>query len=209
MSEETKKKSEEQEAETEIPVTDGDQEENLTPEGEELPEEETKTPSEEAAPEDKKEEKKTSFFGKKKKDKSEQKVEELTDRLKRTMAEFDNFRKRTEKEKSSMYIIGAKEIVEKILPVVDNFERGLAQAQEGDAFADGMKMIYKQLTTTLDELGVKPIEAVGKEFNPDFHNAVMHVEDEEVGENIVVEEFQKGYTYKDFVVRHSMVKVAN
>ena len=125
------------------------------------------------------------------------------------MAEFDNFRKRTEKEKSSMYIIGAKDIVEKMLPVVDNFERGLAQAQEGDAFADGMKMIYKQLTTTLDELGVKPIEAVGKEFNPDFHNAVMHVEDEEVGENIVVEEFQKGYTYKDFVVRHSMVKVAN
>ena len=212
VSEETKKKSEEQEAENEIPVTDGDQaEENLTPEGEELPEEEKKTPGEdEAASVDKKEEKnKTSFFGKKKKDKSEQKVEELTDRLKRTMAEFDNFRKRTEKEKSSMYIIGAKEIVEKILPVVDNFERGLAQAQEGDAFADGMKMIYKQLTTTLDDLGVKPIEAVGKEFNPDFHNAVMHVEDEEVGENIVVEEFQKGYTYKDFVVRHSMVKVAN
>lgn len=209
MSEETKKTSEEQEAEKEIPVTDGDQEEeNLTPEGEDLPEEENNTPGEEAASEDKKEEKsKTSFFGKKKKDKSEQKVEELTDRLKRTMAEFDNFRKRTEKEKSSMYIIGAKEIVEKILPVVDNFERGLAQAQ--DAFADGMKMIYKQLTTTLDELGVKPIEAVGKEFNPDFHNAVMHVEDEEVGENIVVEEFQKGYTYKDFVVRHSMVKVAN
>ena len=211
MSEETKKTSEEQEAEKEIPVTDGDQEEeNLTPEGEDLPEEENNTPGEEAASEDKKEEKsKTSFFGKKKKDKSEQKVEELTDRLKRTMAEFDNFRKRTEKEKSSMYIIGAKEIVEKILPVVDNFERGLEQAQEGDAFADGMKMIYKQLTTTLDELGVKPIEAVGKEFNPDFHNAVMHVEDEEVGENIVVEEFQKGYTYKDFVVRHSMVKVAN
>ena len=211
MSEETKKTSEEQEAEKEIPVTDGDQEEeNLTPEGEDLPEEENNTPGEEAASEDKKEEKsKTSFFGKKKKDKSEQKVEELTDRLKRTMAEFDNFRKRTEKEKSSMYIIGAKEIVEKILPVVDNFERGLAQAQECDAFADGMKMIYKQLTTTLDELGVKPIEAVGKEFNPDFHNAVMHVEDEEVGENIVVEEFQKGYTYKDFVVRHSMVKVAN
>ena len=211
MSEETKKTSEEQEAEKEIPVTDGDQEEeNLTPEGEDLPEEENNTPGEEAASEDKKEEKsKTSFFGKKKKDKSEQKVEELTDRLKRTMAEFDNFRKRTEKEKSSMYIIGAKEIVEKILPVVDNFERGLVQAQEGDAFADGMKMIYKQLTTTLDELGVKPIEAVGKEFNPDFHNAVMHVEDEEVGENIVVEEFQKGYTYKDFVVRHSMVKVAN
>ena len=173
-------------------------------------EEENNTPGEEAASEDKKEEKsKTSFFGKKKKDKSEQKVEELTDRLKRTMAEFDNFRKRTEKEKSSMYIIGAKEIVEKILPVVDNFERGLAQAQEGDAFADGMKMIYKQLTTTLDELGVKPIEAVGKEFNPDFHNAVMHVEDEQYGENVVAEELQKGYMYRDSVVRHSMVKVAN
>ena len=211
MSEETKKTSEEQEAENEIPVTDGDQEEkNLTPEGEDLPEEENNTPGEEAAPQDKKEEKsKTSFFGKKKKDKSEQKVEELTDRLKRTMAEFDNFRKRTEKEKSSMYIIGAKEIVEKILPVVDNFERGLTQAPEGDPFADGMQKIYKQFTTTMEGMGVEPIEAVGKEFNPDFHNAVMHVEDEEVGENIVVEEFQKGYTYKDFVVRHSMVKVAN
>lgn len=211
MSEETKKTSEEQEAEKEIPVTDGDQEEeNLTPEGEDLPEEENNTPGEEAASEDKKEEKsKTSFFGKKKKDKSEQKVEELTDRLKRTMAEFDNFRKRTEKEKSSMYIIGAKEIVEKILPVVDNFERGLAQASEDDPFAEGMKMIYKQMMTAFDEMGVKPIEAVGKEFDPNLHNAVMHVEDESVGENIVVEEFQKGYTYKDFVVRHSMVKVAN
>lgn len=211
MSEETKKTSEEQEAEKEIPVTDGDQEEeNLTPEGEDLPEEENNTPGEEAASEDKKEEKsKTSFFGKKKKDKSEQKVEELTDRLKRTMAEFDNFRKRTEKEKSSMYIIGAKEIVEKILPVVDNFERGLAQAPEDDPFAEGMKMIYKQMMTAFDEMGVKPIETVGKEFDPNLHNAVMHVEDESVGENIVVEEFQKGYTYKDFVVRHSMVKVAN
>ena len=211
MSEETKKTSEEQEAEKEIPVTDGDQEEeNLTPEGEDLPEEENNTPGEEAASEDKKEEKsKTSFFGKKKKDKSEQKVEELTDRLKRTMAEFDNFRKRTEKEKSSMYIIGAKDIVEKILPVVDNFERGLAQAPEGDPFADGMQKIYKQLITTMEGMGVEPIEAVGKEFNPDFHNAVMHVEDESVGENIIVEELQKGYTYKGFVVRHSMVKVAN
>lgn len=154
---------------------------------------------------------KTSFFGKKKKekDKKDQQIEELTDRLKRNMAEFDNFRKRTEKEKASMYIIGAKEIVEKMLPVVDNFERGLAQAPEGDAFADGMRMIYKQMMTTFDELGVKPIDAVGKEFNPNFHNAVMHVDDESVGENIVVEELQKGYTYKDFVVRHSMVKVAN
>lgn len=152
---------------------------------------------------------KTSFFGKKKKDKKDQQIEELTDRLKRSMAEFDNFRKRTEKEKSSMYIIGAKEIIENMLPVVDNFERGLAQAVEGDAFAEGMKMIYKQLMTTLEGLGVEAIEAVGKEFDPDFHNAVMHVEDEEAGENMVVEELQKGYTYKGFVVRHSMVKVAN
>lgn len=152
---------------------------------------------------------KTSFFGKKKKDKKDQQIEELTDRLKRSMAEFDNFRKRTEKEKSGMYIVGAKEIIENMLPVVDNFERGLAQAPEGDAFAEGMQMIYKQLMTTLEGLGVEVIEAVGKEFDPDFHNAVMHVEDEEAGENIVVEEFQKGYLYKDHVVRHSMVKVAN
>ena len=214
MSEETKKTSEEQEAEKEIPVTDGDQEEeNLTPEGEDLPEEENNTPGEEAASEDKKEEKsKTSFFGKEKKDKSEQKVEELTDRLKRTMAEFDNFRKRTEKEKASMYVIGARDIVEKILPVVDNFERGLATVPEDEKdapFVDGMNKVYRQLLTELENLGVKPIEAVGQEFNPDFHNAVMHVEDEEAGENIITEEFQKGYMYHDCVVRHSMVKVAN
>ena len=159
---------------------------------------------------DKETKSKTSFFGKKKKDnKLEQQVEDLTDRLKRSMAEFDNFRKRTEKEKSSMYIIGAKEIIEKILPVVDNFERGLAQAPENDPFAEGMEKIYKQLTSTLEGLGVEPIEAVGKEFNPDVHNAVMHVEDESVEDNMVVEELQKGYTYKGFVVRHSMVKVAN
>ena len=214
MSEETKKTSEEQEAENEIPVTDGDQEEeNLTPEGEDLPEEENNTPGEEAASEDKKEEKsKTSFFGKKKKDKSEQKVEELTDRLKRTMAEFDNFRKRTEKEKAAMFEVGAKSVIEKMLPVIDNFERGLAAVPEDkkeDAFVVGMDKIYKQFLTTLEEAGVKPIEAVGQEFDPNFHNAVMHVEDEELGENIVAEELQKGYMYRDAVVRHSMVKVAN
>lgn len=153
------------------------------------------------------------FFGKKKekKDKKDEKIEELTDQVKRQMAEFDNYRKRTEKEKASMYIVGAKEVVEKILPVVDNFERGLAMAKDNseDPFAMGMEKIYKQLMTTLTELGVAPIEAVGAEFDPNFHNAVMHVEDESVGENIVVEEFQKGYLYKEFVVRHSMVKVAN
>ena len=157
-------------------------------------------------------EKKKFFAKKEKKDKKDEKIEKLTDRLTRQMAEFDNFRKRSEKEKSQMYEIGAKDIIEKILPVVDNFERGLdsiPEEEKGSPFAEGMEKIYKQLMTTLDSLGVKPIKAVGQEFNPDFHNAVMHVEDEEAGENIVVEEFQKGYTYKDFVVRHSMVKVAN
>ena len=178
---------------------------------EETQQEQPETAGEEAS-EDSKEGKDRKFFGKKKdkKDKKDEKIEELTDQVKRHMAEFDNYRKRTEKEKASMYIIGAKDIVEKILPVVDNFERGLATAAGSeDPFVQGMEKIYKQLLTTLDEVGVKPIEAVGKEFNPDFHNAVMHVEDEEARENIIVEEFQKGYLYKDFVVRHSMVKVAN
>ena len=152
------------------------------------------------------------FKRKPKKDKKDEQIEELKDKLTRQMAEFDNFRKRTEKEKSAMYEIGAKDIIEKILPVVDNFERGLGavtEEQKEDSFVAGMEMIYKQIMTTLDSVGVKAIEAVGNEFDPDFHNAVMHVEDEEVGENIVVEEFQKGYTYRDTVVRHSMVKVAN
>ena len=152
------------------------------------------------------------FKRKPKKDKKDEQIEELKDKLTRQMAEFDNFRKRTEKEKSAMYEIGAKDIIEKILPVVDNFERGLGavtEEQKEDSFVSGMEMIYKQIMTTLDSVGVKAIEAVGNEFDPDFHNAVMHVEDEEVGENIVVEEFQKGYTYRDTVVRHSMVKVAN
>ena len=156
---------------------------------------------------------KKKFFGKKnKKDKKDEKIDELTDRLTRQMAEFDNFRKRTEKEKSQMYEIGAKDIIEKILPIVDSFERGLASMPEDEKatpFAEGMEKIYKQLMTTLEGIGVKPIEAVGQEFNPDFHNAVMHVEDEELGENIIAEEFQKGYMYRDSVVRHSMVKVAN
>ena len=155
---------------------------------------------------------KKGFFGKKKKDKKDEKIEELTDMVKRQMAEFDNFRKRTEKEKASMYEIGARDIVEKILPIVDSFERGLAAVPEDEKdspFADGMEKIYRQLMTAFEQMGVKAIEAVGQEFDPDFHNAVMHVEDEEAGENIVVEEFQKGYTYKDHVIRHSMVKVAN
>ena len=149
---------------------------------------------------------------KKKKDKMEEKIEELEDRVKRQMAEFDNFRKRTEKEKSHMYEVGARDVIEKILPVVDNFERGLASVpedQKENPVIVGMDKIYNQLMTTLTDLGVEPIEAVGEEFDPNYHNAVMHVEAEEVGENVVAEDFQKGYMYKDTVIRHSMVKVAN
>ena len=149
---------------------------------------------------------------KKKKDKMEEKIEELEDRVKRQMAEFDNFRKRTEKEKSHMYEVGARDVIEKILPVVDNFERGLASVpedQKENPVIVGMDKIYNQLMTTLTDLGVEPIEAVGEEFDPNYHNAVMHVEDEELGENVVAEEFLKGYMYKDTVIRHSMVKVAN
>lgn len=156
---------------------------------------------------------KSGFFKKKeKKDKKDEKIEELTDRVKRQMAEFDNFRKRTEREKSQMFETGAKSIIEKILPVIDNFERGLAtvpEEEKGSPFVEGMDKIYKQMLSMLAEAGVEPIEAEGKEFDPNLHNAVMHVDDENFGENLVVEEFQKGYKYRDSVVRHSMVKVAN
>ena len=154
---------------------------------------------------------KKSFF-KKKKDKKDEQIEELNDRLKRNMAEFDNFRKRTEKEKAAMFEIGAKSVIEKILPVVDNFERGFATVPEEEKeapFVQGMDKTYKQLMKMFEDMEVVPIEAVGKEFDPALHNAVMHVDDEEQGDNIVVEEFQKGYTYRGNVVRFSMVKVAN
>ncbi len=182
---------------------------------EEVEEQESKEETEASdtsSEESQKEPEKKGFFGKKKKDKKDEKIEELTDMVKRQMAEFDNYRKRTEKEKSSMYEIGAREVIEKILPIVDNFERGLAAVPEEEKetpFVDGMNKIYRQLLSVFEGMGVKTIESVGQEFNPDYHNAVMHVEDEEAGENIVVEEFQKGYTYKDTVIRHSMVKVAN
>ena len=170
---------------------------------------EEKEEKEETAQEEKKDKK---FWKKEKKDKNAELVEELTDKVKRQMAEFENFRKRSEKEKAGMFEMGAKSVIEQILPVIDNFERGLAAVPEeskADPFVEGMEKIYRQFMDTMDKLNVKPIEAVGTEFNPDFHNAVMHVEDEEAGENVVVEEFQKGYLYKDQVVRHSMVKVAN
>ena len=205
--EEAKAKAAKEQAEAEETATEDAQ--GAETEAKEATEEATETEGDsEAASEGKKK-----FFGKKeKKDKKDEKIEELTDRVTRQMAEFDNFRKRTEKEKSQMYEVGAKDIIEKILPVVDNFERGLDAVKEEDKedpFVQGMEKVYKHLLTTLEGIEVKPIEAVGQPFDPNFHNAVMHVEDETVGENIVVEEFQKGYMYKDSVVRHSMVKVAN
>ena len=184
--------------------------------------EEAKADSQEAAqPEEKAEEAKEAKSKKKKKSaaaleielkKSEEKAAEMTDKYQRLMAEFENARKRNAKEQSHMYDVGAKEVLTKLLPVVDNFERGLDSLSEEEkegAFAQGFIKIYQQLITTLEEIGVKPMDAVGKEFNPDFHNAVMHEENEEMGENLVSEEFQKGYMYKDVVLRHSMVKVVN
>ncbi len=139
-------------------------------------------------------------------------IADLQDRVKRQMAEFDNFRKRTDKEKSAMFEMGASDVIKKLLPVIDNFERGFKSITDDEKetpFAKGMDMVYKQTMKMLEDLDVKPIEAVGLEFNPDFHNAVMHVEDDSVGESIIIEEFEKGYTYRDTVIRHSMVKVAN
>lgn len=161
---------------------------------------------------DQKEKKRHFIKTEKKEDKLKEQLNELNDKVVRQMAEFDNYRKRTEKEKQAMFETGAKSVIEKLLPVVDNFERGLAALEEGverTPFEEGVLMTYKQLMTELEKLEVKPLDAVGKEFDPNIHNAVMHVDDESLGENIVVEELQKGYTYRDSVVRHSMVKVAN
>ncbi|MGI6094931.1 MAG: nucleotide exchange factor GrpE [Lachnospiraceae bacterium] len=206
VAEEKNKKPEDVTEETCEEVT-----EEAAEETEEIEEEELQDTVEETEETEEDTKEKKGFF-KKKKDKKDEMIEELTDRVKRQMAEFENYRKRTEKEKTTMYEYGAKDVVEKILPVVDNFERGLAGVSEeerNDPFVEGMDKIYKQMLTVLEDMGVKPIEAVGQEFDPNFHNAVMHVEDEEAGENIIVEEFQKGYMYKESVVRHSMVKVAN
>ena len=172
-------------------------------------------PAEEAGAETAAEEKEESAeTGKKaaKKDPKDQKIEELEDRLKRNLAEFDNFRKRTEKEKSAMFDMGAKTILEKLLPVIDNFERAFStvpEDPEAAQYAKGMEMIYRQLLKNLEDAGATPIDCKGKPFDPNYHNAVMHVEDESLGENVIVEEFQKGYMYKDSVLRYSMVKVAN
>ena len=180
-----------------------------TSETEETVEENTEEVIEEENDEEKP--KKEGFF-KKKKDKKDEQIEELNDRVKRQMAEFDNFRKRSEKEKSMMFDMGAKNVIEKILPVVDNFERGFTTVEESDkddAFVQGMQQVYKQLMTELEAIGVTPIEAVGQEFNPDFHNAVMQVESEEFESGVVAQELQKGYMYRESVVRYSMVAVVS
>ena len=173
-------------------------------------EEQTASGTEEDEKEGRPDKKAKRKFRDKKQDALKEKVEELEDRVKRQMAEFENFRKRTEKEKTAMFETGAKSVIEKILPVVDNFERGLAAIpgeDKGSPFAEGMEMIYKQLITELEKMDVKPIPAVGEEFNPDFHNAVMQVESGEYESGIIAQELQKGYTYRDSVVRHSMVAV--
>ena len=208
MDEELKEVNEAAEAETE--AAENNQEEE-TKETEAQGDEATKEDEAEASGAE--ENKDKGLFGKKKKkDKKDEQIEDLNDRLRRQMAEFDNFRKRSEKEKSQMFDMGARSIIEKVLPVVDNFERGLAavpEEQKDDAFVTGLDKIYKQLMTELDAIGVKPIEALGQEFNPDLHNAVMQVESEEYDPGVVAQELQKGYTYKDTVVRHSMVAVVS
>ena len=184
---------------------------------EDMSQEQTDAQATETQPDDKdaQTDDKKRFFGKKK-DKKDKQIEDLTAQLddlrKRNLAEFENFRKRTEKEKSTMFDMGAKSVVEKLLPIIDNFERGfagLSEEQMSDPFVSGMDMVYKQLVKALADMGVEPIEAVGKPFDPNLHNAVMHVEDENLGENTVAQEFQKGYLYHGSVVRHSMVQVAN
>lgn len=221
MSKETKKKVSDENFDTNDSVEETEEkdvsEEETVKETEDIDENtsDSKDDSDEQSEESKQDDESSDDKKSSKKDKKDKKskhqaiIDDLNDRVMRQMAEFENFRKRTEKEKGQMYDMGAKSILEKILPVVDNFERGLDAATEGDSFADGMKMIYKQLMTSLEEAGVKEIEAEGSEFNPDYHNAVMHVEDEELGENVVAEVLQKGYMYNDTVLRHAMVKVAN
>ena len=198
-------------------VTDEILEETEQESAEDMSQEQTDAQAAENQPDDKdvQTDDKKRFFGKKK-DKKDKQIEDLTAQLddlrKRNLAEFENFRKRTEKEKSTMFDMGAKSVVEKLLPIIDNFERGfagLSEEQMSDPFVSGMDMVYKQLVKALADMGVEPIEAVGKPFDPNLHNAVMPVEDENLGENTVAQEFQKGYLYHGSVVRHSMVQVAN
>ena len=211
MAEEKNVMNEEVEVEETVETVEELAEETMNTSETEENTEETDTETSASECDETEETEKKGFF-KKKKDKRDEQIEELNDRVKRQMAEFDNFRKRTEKEKSMMFDMGAKTIIEKVLPVVDNFERGFTTVEEADkddAFVQGMQQVYKQLMSELEAVGVTPIEAVGQEFNPDFHNAVMQVESEEYESGIVAQEFMKGYMYKDTVVRHSMVGVAN
>ena len=222
MDEELKKENKAAEAESKAAENTQEQEAQNEEETKEAAEGNEAEDSEEKDSEEKDSEEKDSeekdskdkgLFGKKKKkDKKDEQIEDLNDRLRRQMAEFDNFRKRSEKEKSQMFDMGARSIIEKVLPVVDNFERGLAavpEDQKDDAFVTGMDKVYKQLMTEFDSIGVKPIEALGQEFNPDLHNAVMQVESDEYEPGLVAQELQKGYMYKDTVVRHSMVAVVS
>lgn len=212
MDEELKKENKAAEAESKAAENTQEQEAQNEEETKEAAEGNEAEDSEEKDSEEKDSKDKGLFGKKKKKDKKDEQIEDLNDRLRRQMAEFDNFRKRSEKEKSQMFDLGARSIIEKVLPVVDNFERGLAavpEDQKDDAFVTGMDKVYKQLMTEFDSIGVKPIEALGQEFNPDLHNAVMQVESDEYEPGVVAQELQKGYMYKDTVVRHSMVAVVS
>ena len=212
MDEELKKENKAAEAESKAAENTQEQEAQNEEETREAAEGNEAEDSEGKDSEEKDSKDKGLFGKKKKKDKKDEQIEDLNDRLRRQMAEFDNFRKRSEKEKSQMFDMGARSIIEKVLPVVDNFERGLAavpEDQKDDAFVTGMDKVYKQLMTEFDSIGVKPIEALGQEFNPDLHNAVMQVESDEYEPGVVAQELQKGYMYKDTVVRHSMVAVVS
>ncbi len=201
-----------EDAEAEDGASDDDEPDDNASEKAEAKESDAKESGGETAPKGKRKKRKSSHALEQENKKNVEKIAELTDRYQRLMAEFENARKRNAKEQSRMYDVGAKEILVKLLPVVDNLERGLLGLKEEErdsAFAQGIQKKYEQLISTLSEIGVKPIEAVGKEFDPEYHNAVMHAEDEEMGDNLVAEEFQKGYTFKDYVLRHSMVKVVN
>lgn len=215
LQEEIPVEDKEEASDTEESSAEGNETEESVAEDKEASEAAAETAEEEEEPQDEKEEKKL-FKKKQKADKKQEalkeKIDELEDKVKRQMAEFDNFRKRTEKEKTAMFETGARSVIEKILPVVDNFERGFAsipEEEKGTPFAEGMEMVYKQLMTELEKMDVKPIPAVGEEFDPNLHNAVMQVESEEYESGVIAQELQKGYTYRDNVVRHSMVAVVS
>lgn len=213
LEQEMEQEASEETAEDTVETPDGAEAAETSEEAEEAAAQEEESSAEpEAGKAEGQAEKKGFFKKKEKKDKRDEQIAELTDKVKRQLAEFENFRNRTEKEKSQMYAVGARDVIEKILPVVDNFERGIKtipEEEKGSPVASGMEMIYKQLMTVLTDLGVTPIEAVGQEFDPNLHNAVMQVESEEYETGVIAQELQKGYTYRGTVVRHSMVAVVS